>query len=305
MVQRWVTDMERDGVSSRTIKARVDTLRVVLGGQKNVSAVRDKRIPVSPVTGVELPPIKRRTIDVYSVTEADLVMSRLHPWVAPIAMLGAETGWRWGELLELQVNDFSPDFTRVSLNRTIEEIPRAARRQQDGSVGTFSVKEYPKERRTRSSFAVSEEVAVVLRGLVKDRQLFGNDRMFSAAADRGHTKVKRTVEWPAGRPISRSNFRQRYWLPAHQNEQGRVDVKVRRFHDLRGAHISWLLTNGVDLLAVMNQVGHTQITTTQVYADALKDADQRVQEGLARARANGKGLASAPSDRSAASVPPT
>ena len=48
-----------------------------------------------------------------------------------------------------------------------------------------------------------------------------------------------------------------------------------RFHDLRGAHASWLLAGGADLKAVMDRLGHRQIQTTQQYLGRLPDADDR------------------------------
>jgi integrase len=48
-----------------------------------------------------------------------------------------------------------------------------------------------------------------------------------------------------------------------------------RFHDLRGAHASWLLAGGADMKAVMDRLGHKQIQTTQQYLGRLPDADDR------------------------------
>jgi integrase len=75
-----------------------------------------------------------------------------------------------------------------------------------------------------------------------------------------------------GSPISRNTFRTRVWLPAVTRADLRQHV---RFHDLRGAHASWLLAGGADLKAVMDRLGHKQIQITLQYLGRLPDADDR------------------------------
>lgn len=75
-----------------------------------------------------------------------------------------------------------------------------------------------------------------------------------------------------GSPVSRNVFRTRVWVPAIERSGIRQRV---RFHDLRGAHASWLLAGGADLKAVMDRLGHKQIQTTQQYLGRLPDADDR------------------------------
>ncbi len=67
-------------------------------------------------------------------------------------------------------------------------------------------------------------------------------------------------------------FRTRVWLLAIERSGTHQRV---RFHDLRGAHASWLLAGGADLKAVMDRLGHRQIQITQQYLGRLPDADDR------------------------------
>jgi integrase len=46
-----------------------------------------------------------------------------------------------------------------------------------------------------------------------------------------------------------------------------------RTHDLRHAHATWLLKNGVDLHTVMRRLGHANIATTEIYLHDLKDME--------------------------------
>ncbi len=82
-----------------------------------------------------------------------------------------------------------------------------------------------------------------------------DDLLFSTTVG---TPISRTVPHPVSLPaIERSGLRQR-----------------ARFHDLRGAHASWLLAGGADLKVVMDRLGHCQITTQQ-YLGSLPDAGER------------------------------
>jgi integrase len=85
----------------------------------------------------------------------------------------------------------------------------------------------------------------------------------------------------AGTPISRNTFRTRVWLPAVKASG--VDFAVR-MHDLRHAHVSWLVAEGSDLRSVMERMGHAQIQTTQKYLHALPEADRKNLNALARVR---------------------
>lgn len=71
------------------------------------------------------------------------------------------------------------------------------------------------------------------------------------------------------------------WLRAHKVS----GVAPRRFHDLRGSHITWLLAGGADIALVQQRVGHTSLETTQVYVTAMADADERALDALAVTRA--------------------
>jgi integrase len=94
---------------------------------------------------------------------------------------------------------------------------------------------------------------------------------------------KRTAAWPEGLPIGRTFFRESVWLPAIAE----AEVPQRTFHDLRATHISWLLSQSVDLPTVMERVGHREFETTRRYTATLSDADDKVlnaMAGLRRAR---------------------
>lgn len=273
-VQRWVNDMERRGVTPGNIRAKYRTLSTVLGARKGVSAIQDELIRDNPCERVALPVNDRRQPQAYAVPEADLLRDQVDEWWRPIPALAAESGLRWGELMGLHVEDFSDDFQTIWVNRVLLQLTVA----ETGNGTPYLEKARPKSGKSRK-VALDPGMAAGIRAVVKARQLFPADRLLSMPDESG--LPMRTPEWPAGLPVSRSFFRQSIWLPAHAT----TGVPARRFHDLRGSHISWILVGGADPVTVMQRVGHEQLSTTQLYVSAMEDADQRALDALRATRA--------------------
>lgn len=53
-----------------------------------------------------------------------------------------------------------------------------------------------------------------------------------------------------------------------------------RLHDLRHSCATYLLKSGVDIRVVQKILGHTQISTTTIYADVLDDLAKKEMEKL-------------------------
>jgi integrase len=275
-VQRWVVRMRKDGrIKPKTIREKFECLAVCLGGTKGVSAVRDGLIAESPCEGVELPTIGRRRKKAYTVAQVNTVMSRLDPWWEVHALVLADTGVRFGESQGWEVRDFRDGALYVE--RTVVELTKKLIAGLDlGQNTQFYVKDYPKDEEERR-IALTPEVAARVEQIIRERELFPGDRIF-AMHDR-HGKVLRTKEWPNGRPVLRSHFRDN-WRRAHGD-----DIEILKVHALRGSMISWLIQAGVDMGAVMDRSGHARLSTVQEYFDQFSDAEERALAGLARARA--------------------
>lgn len=272
MVQRWViAEGKKGGVKPGTIVAKYRTLSTCLGGRKGVSAVRDKLIAENPCVGVDLPVIERDDPDLFEPDEVDELMERVDPWWQPVLILAAETAARWGELLGLTADDVVSGG--VWIRRTVTETTIA----RTGNGTPFKWKPWPKGRKPRF-VSVAPEVEAMLRTLIKERRLFPKDRLFSMPDQDG--LPRRSEAWPEGVPIGRSYFRESIWMKALAGAK----LKHRKFHNLRGSHITWLITGGADLVTVMDRAGHRQLSTTQVYVARMPDAEQQALDALAIAK---------------------
>lgn len=272
-IQAWVTAMVKDGMTPRTIKARVATLQAVLGARDGPSAVNDGLVPASEAARVTTPPIPPRQVNIYTPPQVDALIDKLDAWWRLLVWFGSETGLRWGEMIGLRVVDVDCRRRTVSVYRTV--IEAAAERTGNGT--RFLVKEYPKDEDPRV-IGIGKETAKMVSALVKLRGLAPDDFLFSMPVLRtdrdGHTvlvaEVARTEAWPAGLPISRAYFR-KVWRKAI------VDAKLppRRLHDLRASFISWLLDDPTMAPQhVMDIAGHSRWDTTRRYTQGLGRAQE-------------------------------
>lgn len=272
-VPRWVSGRVAAGGKPGTVKAHYRTLATVLGARSGVSAVRDGLIPVSPCIGIELPQQDSREVSVYTVSEVDVLMTEVGDWWRPLLLPTADTGLRWGELMGLRVEDLTDGCAAVLVRRAMLELNK----ETTGNGTPFMIKDRPKGR-THRLVALTPEVSAIMSDMISARRLSVGDRLFSMPDGENPA---RSAAWPSGKPVGRSYFREYIWKPAHS----RAGIEPRRFHDLRGSHITWLLGGNADIATVMKRVGHTQLSTTQLYVAAMEDADQRAVAALERVRA--------------------
>lgn len=209
------------------------------------------------------------------------MIEALDPWWRLLPMFITETGLRWGEAMGLRVGDFALGYRSLTVRRVIVETAKA----KTGNGTRFLVKDYPKGKLTRE-FGVRAEVRSAVAAYVAARGLGPDDFLFSMPDKTPPVEwyppltlewtPMRTETWPHGLPVSRAFFRQSVWLPAIAS----TGLPVRRFHDLRACHISWMLAAGVPMVDVMKRVGHRMFTTTELYVEAMPDADDKAVDAF-------------------------
>jgi integrase len=284
VVQGWVAKMIAAEMSASTIEARFVTLQTVLASHKGASAVRDRLIQTNPCLGVQIPKRSKKKVEIYDPEQVETLLDHLDPWWVPIPMLDAETGMRWGELMGLKVKDFTPGFRSVRVERVVLELTKA----ETGNGTRFLIKEYPKEGEGESEkfVALHRDAQTLVQSVVTSRALGPEDHLFSmpdkVCPPEWHPPLSlvweplRTDVWPHGLPISRNFFRESIWKPAI----AAAGLPARKFHALRASNISWLLSGGLELPAVMKRVGHTQYATTWRYTAVMEDADTRAIQAM-------------------------
>jgi site-specific recombinase XerD len=161
-------------------------------------------------------------------------------------------GFAGGELAALPPVDVDLDAGEIHVRRVVLEVSKKI----TGADKVWTIRDYPKDEEHRA-IRIGDQLCQDVREYMMASGTRGEDLLFATST---------------GSPVSRNVFRTRVWLPAMASSK----IKQRvRFHDLRGAHASWLLAGGADLKAVMDRLGHKQIQTTQQYLGRLPDADDR------------------------------
>ena len=169
-------------------------------------------------------------------------------------------GLRQGEALGLQ-------WDAVDLEAGALTVRRSLRRYE----GTYHLDDV-KTARSRRTLALPEPLVAALR-THRDRQRF--ERLQAGAAWQGD-------DWNLvftrrdGRPLHGSYVTKRF-----QHHLARTGLPCRRFHDLRHGAATYLLAEGVPMRAVMDILGHSQMSTTaDIYAHVLpemrRDATEKV-----------------------------
>lgn len=215
-------------------------------------AVIDQVVATNPCAHTRLPKVVKSVKRAVTPEEFDALLASVDPRYQTLVLVAIETGMRWGELIALRPVDI--DFARrvITVGRVVLEVSKKVSPTGDRYV----LRDYPKDNEPRA-ILISPELCQLVREHMVAYGIRDDDLLFSTTA---------------GTPLSRNTFRTRIWLTAVERAALRERV---RFHDLRGAHASWLLAGGADLKVVMDRLGHRQITTTQQYLGSLPDAGDR------------------------------
>lgn len=235
-----VNRLEREGKSPKTIKNTIHMLSSVLG-----LAVDEGLIARNPCKRVRLPKQQTLEHEVRFLTydeAADLVAHTAEHY-KPLVTFLLGTGLRWSEATALQARHVDLEHGTVRVQRAWKRVPGG------WELGP------PK------SAKANRTVNAAVPALVAVAQLLGkpNDLVFTT---------------PAGNVIRHANFYNRIWQPACIKAglatEGSKPWDGPSPHDLRHTHASWLLSDGIPIEAVQDQLGHESAETTRkVYAHLL------------------------------------
>jgi integrase len=234
-VARLVNDLEARGLSPKTIKHAINLLATVLSVAQD-----DGLIPRNPVKRVKLPKIEASDDQFVFLTadEAGRLVAATAAHYRPLVTFLLGTGLRWSEATALQVRHVDLDHGTVRVDRAWKRVPGGF------EIGT------PKS--TKSRRTVNAAVAALLA--------------VEPLTHRKSTDLLFTTK--SGGVVRHSNFYNRVWIPACE-KAGLTDPRPT-IHDCRSTFGSWLISEGVGLEAVQDQLGHESYETTRkVYAHLL------------------------------------
>ena len=228
-----VNSMDAAGRSPKTIKQAIHTLSTCLA-----LAVDEGHLPANPARRVRLPSLTLNEVKPRFLTEdeaADL-LDAVGDYYRPFVTVLLGTGLRFAEATALEARHVNLRAGTVRVEQSWKRVP-----------GQGLVLGPPKSAKGRRTVNAAVPVLVALQPLLGKPK----DLVFTT---------------PSGGKISHSNFYNNTWRPACE----RVFTDPPRIHDTRHTHASWLLSAGISLEAVQDQLGHESIDTTRkVYAHLL------------------------------------
>lgn len=224
-VARIVNDLDNRDVSAKTIKNLVHMLSSCMA-----VAVDEELIPRNPCKRIKLPKPSEDVVDARFLTHEEFarLIVEIPAHYQPLVALLVGTGLRWSEATALRPGD-------VALEHGTIRVERAWKWAGAGKGWAIGPPKSPKSRRT---------VNAAVLALKAVWPLPDTEYLFTT---------------PTGQVVRHNNFYNRVWLPAI----GRAGLQGTRIHDLRHTHASWLISEGVSLEAVQDQLGHESIITTR------------------------------------------
>ena len=239
-----VNRLDADGLSPKTIKNVMHMLSSAMA-----LAVDEGHITRNPVKRVRLPKqaLEEHEIRFLTHEEAADLIAATDPHYQPLVTFLFGTGLRWSEATALQAR-------HIDLPNGTVRVERAWKRVPGGTVlGP------PKSIKARRTVNAAVPALVAAAPLLRRP----DDLVFTAKQ---------------GGVVRHGNFYNRVWQPAciraglgeHVTVNGKREWRGPSPHDCRHTFASWLISDGIGLEAVQDQLGHESYETTRkVYAHLL------------------------------------
>lgn len=247
-----VNELDTQGLSPKTIKNVVHMLSSVMA-----AALDEGHVPRNPVRRVRLPKQRLDQSEVTFLTaqEAARLIDNTSAHYQPLVIFLLGTGLRWSEATALQARQVNLDAGTIRVNRAWKRVP-----------GGWEIGPPKSAKSNRTVNAATDALLAVEPLLGKP-----TDLVFTT---------------PRGGVVRHSNFYNRIWAPAVT--AAGLDPRPSP-HSLRHTHASWLISEGIGIEAVQDQLGHESYETTRkVYAALLPAVG--VAAGQAASAAMGRAL---------------
>ena len=197
---------------------------------------------------------KNKTVKVkyLSINQINEVVASLENGLRPtylsryMILTAIYTGMRLGEIMALQWPDINFNFKTITINKSYDYV----------SGGKLKP---PKTESSNRTIRVNQDLLDLLKQLQKNHHKFVFEN--SDGKIPGSTAVNKTLKKHLAKcGIERNNF---------------------HFHSLRHSHVAYLLANDIDLYAISQRLGHSNMTTTaKKYAYLIDEYRARSNERI-------------------------
>jgi len=241
IIEAYVSAVVKTNLKPATIQHHVVTLKTMFK-----RAVIWGHLKSNPAEYVRGPRIERKEMDFLTPDEIRLFLTEPSPKYYPLFLTAVMTGMRQGELLGLKWTDINWATNQIRVQRAVYK-------------GRFVE---TKSRTSNRTVAMSPKLASVLKRHKLESPPNNYDLLFANEE---------------GNPIDPCNLVKREFYPALR----RAGLRQVRFHDLRHAYASMLLSQGENIKFIQHQMGHSSIQITlDRYGHLLPDTFSQAAERL-------------------------
>lgn len=241
-VQKWVTQMVRDGVGAPTVTGCYQLFSGFMS-----DAVLEGMLSTSPCREIDLPTVTRPAPRWLTRNEYDRIIKAATgrpagEQAAAFIGLGCFSGLRPGEMAGLNVG-------------SVDAVRRQVRVSQ--VVTRYGMKPYPKSSSSVRTVPFPGEVGELLEPLIAGRKR--TEALFTS---------------PTGERVSEVNWRNRVWRPALHD----AGVDYERPYVMRHTCASWLVQKGVPDREIAKMLGHSSTRLVELYAHLAPDAHDKIRD---------------------------
>lgn len=179
VVQEWVTDRARAGVSAATIRHAFEILSAIF-----TTALNNRIIWLHPCKGVKTPTVPKKPLRIITPEQFDDIYDALPDGDSQLLTeTDIETGMRWGELTELRPKDLNNRTREFTISRVVVELNQKFHPNGD----RFLVKEYPKDKEPRR-VKVTQQLVAKIEDHCRKYQLGPDDLLLAIREPTADTK---------------------------------------------------------------------------------------------------------------------
>ena len=239
-------------LSAATVRRYFTVLKSIMAKAYKLDLI--ERNPTD-TTKLDMPTVEEPEVEIFSKEEAEEMLSKLpgEPLMFQVLVhLAIVTGCRRGELVALKWSAI--DFTTNTIS-----VSQSNYKLRGEAIKSKSTK----TRKSVREIAIPPYLSALLLAYRKDqsaeRQRLG---------DRWEDGDWIFTQWD-GKPMNPQT-------PTRQFSKflARHGIPHRKFHALRHTSATLLLMAGTNIKSVASRLGHTQLSTTNRYVHALRDADE-------------------------------
>lgn len=216
--------------------------------------LNDAPLPANPIRDVKLPRVEREEMRFLVPTEVQALAQAIDTRYRALVFVGAYGGLRIGEMAGLQVKDLELLRGSIAIERQVTEV--------SGRLSVGPLKTKASKRRVKIPRFVTDELVAHIERMDNDVVDVHNVYVFPSADGLNL--------------LSRTRFRQRFWVPATKA----AGVEGLRIHDLRHTAVSLWIKAGVSPKEIARRAGHTSVRTVlDVYGHLLPNSeDEGIQQ---------------------------